>query len=122
MAENDEKPAVIDKNIIQTFIKELGRDNFASLAQDYVDEMRRSYRDLTQFMSGPADKIERLAHNIKGSAATVGLMVLQKAAFELELAAKKNEQSMIPPMIKYLGHYLDEAVTALELAIQKKPL
>jgi len=94
----------------EALLERLGNDEslIPEILSLFLEEMPNL---LNQVKGALADrdgaKLERLAHSIKGSSATVAAPSLRDAAFELETAAKKRDLDRAPLLVERLERDLE---------------
>lgn len=85
-------PPVFDPGAIDKLRKVAGDEAsifIAEVAQLFLEETRKSLAELQRAAeAGDRDRAARIAHSLKSSAATLGLMRLSAACEELELESK----------------------------------
>lgn len=99
-----------------------------SLYVDLVGRLHESYQEAPQrivdFISkGQHDEARRYFHSLKGSAANLGLLGIEKLAAQLELAMKNAELDQVADHITRLRPMLDQAqlaATDLELWVERQ--
>ncbi len=80
---------------IELTLARLGGDRtlLANLFRLYLEDTPKKAQALAQaWTCGDVHQVERLAHSLKGSSATVGAEALRQAAYSLELAAKAGDR------------------------------
>jgi CheY-like chemotaxis protein/HPt (histidine-containing phosphotransfer) domain-containing protein len=99
-----------------------------SLYVDLVGRLHASYQEAPQrivdFISkGQHEEARRYFHSLKGSAANLGLLGIEKLAAQLELAMKNAELDKVADLITRLRPMLDQAqlaATDLELWVERQ--
>jgi signal transduction histidine kinase/DNA-binding response OmpR family regulator len=89
----------------EALLERLGNDEslIPEILGLFLEEMPNLLNQVKSALAdGDGAKLERLAHSIKGSSATVAAPSLRDAAFELETAAKKRDLDRAPLLVERL--------------------
>lgn len=91
------------------------RTLLAGLFRLYLEETPKKAAALeAAWAGGETYQVERLAHAIKGSSATVGAEPLRQAAYALELAAKAGDRAGMEAAYAEVQQLLPQTLAAME--------
>lgn len=100
---------------LKDFAPDGAEEVFAELIAIFAEEAPKSLAVLARAIEmGDPQKIERAAHSLKGSCATIGAARAAAVCADLELRAYRREIGDETETLKIIGHHLDEAVRAFQ--------
>lgn len=102
--------------IDQTLARLAGdRSLLANLFRLYLEETPKKLAALeAAWAAHETYQVERLAHSIKGSSATVGALALQQAAMGLEMAAKADDTAAMGAAYAQVQSLAPKTLAAME--------
>ncbi len=105
---------VFDKESLLERLEE-DQDLVEFMVRTFLQEVPGKWEALREVVERKEwDRAERLAHNLKGAAATVGAEALRGAAQDLEEAIRKGSPGETAALLEVLGDRLSRLKTALE--------
>ena len=111
---SEETEAVFDEDELLKRLagdRELGRGVVSGFLEDIPQQIGTLKRHLIQ---RDAPLVGRLAHTIKGAAATIGADALRKAALEIERAGKAGELDRAVTILSRLEDEFERLKSAIE--------
>lgn len=117
-------PAGVDRDSLEAGLarlsERLGADLTAELVDGFLDDAPLRMAELEQAVSGRiGEAAERLAHNLKSNAATLGLRQLSEAAAAVEAETARGEWEAAEVALTGLGTVLPQALAALAEAARR---
>jgi len=112
-----DRPAqpTLDTSLLAQHAAQLGIAVTQQIVRLFVDtvpaNLAQAQRDN---QAGDLQRVERAAHRIKSSAATLGLSTLAEAAAALEAAAAEGEQTTVARMLSEIEQWLPEEISRLQ--------
>jgi two-component system sensor histidine kinase/response regulator len=98
------------------------RELLEELARLFADECPKALREIRQaWESGDAHLLERLAHTMKGSSASLGAKQVSEAAFDLEKHARSGGVASADGMIQTLEREVERVLPEFESLLRKVP-
>ena len=91
MLQEEKSQIIVDK---EGGLRRLGGDQeiYNELMELFIDQTTEQVEQLKEAVKNrTAESVQKIAHSIKGAAANLGVMVVQKTAFELEQIGSNNE-------------------------------
>ena len=89
--EDDGRHVVLDRSVLDDDYMILGPDKTGRMVDAFFDSAARKVEQLTQAVAGEDwSAVAYVAHNLKGSAASLGLSALENRAQRLETCARKE--------------------------------
>lgn len=83
---------MLDRKTIEMLCSELDRESVEEMVQMFLDDLDRQVADCDRLLAaGEMANLEREAHSLKGSAASLGATTLAEAAQVTEEAAAKSD-------------------------------
>jgi len=75
--------------------------DFLEIVREFVDRLHSKLDEMhAAWESRDLDQMARLAHWLKGSGGSVGFPMLHDSALKLEMAAKEQRTSDLPPLLQ----------------------
>lgn len=109
---SNHKSAHVDLQSLDALGRAIGQAEISSLVQDGMQAYRRYHEAMVHAASGP-EGVRRDAHKLKGSAGTLGLWAITRAAEAIELTFVGGDGACGRALIKALGKTIDETEAVL---------
>ncbi len=96
-----------------------GEDTYLTVLEKFIPNQRQAVQSIQDALAaGDPQAAERLAHTLKGIAATIGAAALSGFARQLEDAIRKEETGKYPQLIATAGMELAQVVASAEAYLQ----
>ncbi|WP_435627319.1 Hpt domain-containing protein [Candidatus Ferrigenium straubiae] len=96
-----------------------GEDTYITVLEKFIPNQHQAVQSIQDALAaGDLQSAERLAHTLKGIAATVGAAALSGLARQLEDAIRKEETGKYPQLIAAAGMELAQVVASAETYLQ----
>ncbi|MDI1445450.1 response regulator [Polyangium sp. 6x1] len=116
----DPDEPVLDEEAFERvrLVASLDEENpFAALVSDFVHDSRRNVEEMGAALAeGDLRRLERLAHNLKGSAGMLGATRLSRRSADVERAAREGQHDGLPRLVEAA---LDEHTAAAEALLSR---
>ena len=114
--QNENNEMIIDEKVIQGDVTILGKDRMTKIIGLFVHSSKINMSELQQaIVNKEAYQVNQLAHKLKGSAGSLGLMKLYALCHEYEKASKEGDISICNK--DELQNTYDNSVIAVEKII-----
>ena len=91
---DDDRPVVLDSGVLDDDYRIIGADRTGRMVDAFLDGAVRKVEQLAQAVASEDwSTVACIAHNLKGSAASLGLRALENRAHRLEVCARKEAGS-----------------------------
>ena len=109
-----DQPAILDATILQDDFLILGPEKTGRMVDAFVDSSERKVDQLAHAVTANDwGTVAYIAHNLKGSAASLGLLSLEARTKQLEIAAKGEDVDEVGASFDGLGDLYNESLVAL---------
>ncbi len=100
----------------------LPQEVLAGILGNFVEKYRAVAADMSSLIqAGELDQAERLAHSLKGLAATLGAAILEAPAAELEAAIPAGDETRTAAALEDLRVRMAAAVAEIEAWLAARP-
>ncbi len=113
-AATPDQPVILDTSILRDDFLILGPEKTGRMVDAFVDSSDRKVGQMAHaVVTNDWSTIAYIAHNLRGSAASLGLLSLEARTKQLEIAAKSENVEEVGARFEGLGALYDESLVAL---------
>jgi HPt (histidine-containing phosphotransfer) domain-containing protein len=118
---NSQDMPVLDDDQVQQLLKEMGDaadEVMSSLIESFEHDIQKNIAEMWAAVDAEShDRLRRAAHGLKGSAASLGAVVMVSICLELEHVDNRSELASLAPRINQLEALCVRSVDALNMLI-----